>query len=471
MDSKQTKQIIDQLWDKEILPTLCEYIRIPNKSPHFDPQWQEKGYMVQAVSLIADWCKKHGPEDLITDVIQLKNRTPLIYMELPGNTEETILLYGHLDKQPEMTGWDEELGPWTPVLKEDKLFGRGGADDGYSAFASLAALIALREQKIPHARCVILIEACEESGSLDLPFYIDILQDRIGKPDLVICLDSGCGNYEQLWITTSLRGLISGTLSIEILTQGIHSGLGSGIVPSYSQILRQLLHRIEKDTTGEILLQDLHVPIPPNRIQQAKQTAEILGSDIYQSLPFVSGAKPLTTQAFDLMINHTWKPALAITGIDGIPEIKNAGNVILPKASFKLSMRLPPTCPAEKAAKILKTSLEANPPYHAKIHFDYTDFTSGWNAPTESPWLTQAASEASKAYFGKETAYLGEGGSIPFMSMLGEKFPNAQFLITGVLGPGSNAHGPNEFLHIPTGKKLSCCISEIISKHYTSLHQ
>lgn len=466
MDIEQNKAFMNKFWDTTILPALIDYIRIPNKSPHFDPQWQENGYMSQAVSLIVDWCKKQGPDDLILEVIQLKNRTPLIYLEIPGNTDNTILLYGHLDKQPEMVGWEPDLGPWKPILKTDKLYGRGSADDGYATFASLAAILSLRAQKIPHARCIILIEACEESGSLDLPYYIDMLQDRIGKPDLVICLDSGCGNYDQLWLTTSLRGLVSGVLSIEILTQGIHSGLGSGIIPSCFQILRQLLHRIEKDTTGEILLQDLHVAIPEQRIQQAKQAASILGNSVYNTIPFVSGAIPLTHQPFDLIINHTWKPALSIIGINGIPEIKNAGNVILPKTAFKLSMRLPPTCSAEKAAKILKTTLESHPPYHAKIHFDCSDSASGWHAPIESAWLIQAANDASKAYFGKELAYLGEGGSIPFMGMLGKKFPHAQFLITGVLGPHSNAHGPNEFLHIPTGKKLSCCISDVIARHY-----
>jgi acetylornithine deacetylase/succinyl-diaminopimelate desuccinylase-like protein len=267
-------------------------------------------------------------------------------------------------------------------------------------------------------------------------------------------------------VTTSLRGLVSGNLHIEILTQGIHSGMGSGIVPSCLQIFRHLLNRIEKENNGEILLQDLHVAIPAERIEQAKQAASILGTDVYKTLPFVSGAKPLTMQPFDLLMNQCWKPALSIIGADGLPEVKNAGNVTLPKLTFKLSMRLPPTANAEKAAKILKTTLESNPPYHAKIRFEPSDTASGWNAPRETPWLTQAANAASINYFGKEAVYMGEGGSIPFMGMLGEKFPDAQFLITGLLGPGSNAHGPNEFLHIPTGKKLTCCISEVIARQF-----
>lgn len=469
MRSQENKSFVDQIWDDSIIPTLMEYIRIPNKSPHFDPDWEKNGYMMQAMQLIADWCKKMGPEDLHLEVMQLNNRTPVLFMELPGESEDTVLLYGHMDKQPEMAGWDPELHPWKPVRQGDKLYGRGGADDGYAAFASLAALLSLRAQKLPHARCVILIEACEESGSYDLPYYIEALQDRIGQPSLIICLDSGCGNYEQLWATTSLRGLISGILHIEILSQGVHSGMASGIVPSCFQILRQLLNRVEKDNTGEIMLQDLHVAIPELRVQQAKEAAAILTDEVYKTLPFVSGAKPLSTQPLELLLNHTWKPALSIIGANGLPEIANAGNVTLPKLSFKLSMRLPPTCNAEKAAKILKTTLESNPPFHAKIRYESSDIGSGWNAPQESPWLREAANQASKTYFGQGAAYLGEGGSIPFMGMLGEKFPQAQFFITGVLGPESNAHGPNEFLHLPTGKKLTCCIAEILARHFSSI--
>ncbi|HSW70941.1 MAG TPA: M20 family metallopeptidase [Gammaproteobacteria bacterium] len=466
MNSQENQAFIQNLWEKNIIPTLMDYIRIPNKSPHFDPAWQENGHMMQAVNLIADWCKQQGPPDLSVEVIQLNKRTPIIFMELPGSSEETVLLYGHLDKQPEMSGWDPELHPWKPVRQGDKLYGRGSADDGYAAFASLAAILSLRAQKLPHARCVILIEACEESGSYDLPYYLEALQDRVGEPNLIICLDSGCGNYEQLWVTTSLRGLSSGILQIEVLTQGIHSGMGSGIVPSCFQILRQLLNRIEKDSTGEILLHDLHASIPDQRMKQTKEAAAILGDEIYKMLPFTSGVKPLSLQPLELILNHSWKPALSLIGSDGFPEIKNAGNVTLPKLAFKLSLRLPPTTDAEKAAKILKTTLEANPPYHAKIRYEITDSGSGWNAPQESAWLKNAADQASKTYFGKGVVYWGEGGSIPFMGMLGKRFPEAQFLITGLLGPSSNAHGPNEFLHIPTGKKLTCCIAEVLREHY-----
>ena len=457
---------VNNIWDNSILPALTDYIKIPNKSPFFDPNWKQNGYMDKAVKLISEWCQKEAIEGMKLEVVQLEGRTPVIFIEIPGQNDDTVLLYGHMDKQPEMAGWDNGLDPWTPVLRGDKLYGRGGADDGYSTFASLAAIKSLRHQNIPHARCVILIEACEESGSYDLPFYIDALEKRIGNPSLVICLDSGCGNYEQLWVTTSLRGLAGGTLHIEVLKQGIHSGTGSGIVPSCFMVLRQLLTRIEDEKNGQILLRDLHVEIPEERIQQAKITADVLGEHLYDDYPFAEGVQPVSKALSELLLNRTWRPALSLIGAEGLPKSDNAGNVTLPAISFKLSMRIPPTCDSKMAEKALKNAFESNPPFNAKIQFDIEKSSTGWNAPALSPWLNQAAAEASKHYFGKEAVYMGEGGTIPFMGMLGKKFPNAQFLITGVLGPNSNAHGPNEFLHIPTAKNLTCCVAEVLAEQF-----
>lgn len=466
INQEKSQQYIDQLWETSIIPTLMDYIKIPNKSPQFDKDWQTHGYMDQAVQLISAWCKHHAVKNMKLDVVKLEGRTPVIVMEIPGSNDDTILLYGHLDKQPEMSGWDADLHPWKPVLRGDKLYGRGGADDGYSAFASLAAIKSLHEQKIPHARCVILIEACEESGSYDLPYYIDALKDRIGNPSLVICLDSGCGNYDQLWTTTSLRGLVTVKLTIDILKQGVHSGSGSGIAPSCFTVLRQLLTRIENETTGEVCVQDLFVDIPTQRIEQAQHAANVLGNAVFDDLPFHDRVKPRDGSVAELILNRTWRPALSVIGMNGLPPMENAGNVTIPTLSVKLSMRLPPTCDPQKAAHALKALLEKNPPYNAHIKVEVPEAAAGWNAPAEAPWLVDAANQASLNYFGNPAVCMGEGGSIPFMGMLGKKFPQAQFLITGLLGPGSNAHGPNEFLHIPTGKKLTACVAHVIADHF-----
>ena len=376
-----------------------------------------------------------------------------------------MLLYGHLDKQPEMVGWADGLGPWVPARKDDKLYGRGGADDGYAMFASIAALRALADQKIPHAHAVILIEGCEESGSPDLPFYVDHLAARIGDPSLVICLDSGCGDYERLWLTTSLRGIAMGNLTVRVLDEGVHSGDASGIVPSSFRVLRGLLSRLEDEKTGAILPEEFYVQVPPERMQQAKDVAAILGDAVYDKFPFAGGTAPMSSDLGELILNRTWRPQLAVTGMDGLPPPLNGGNVLLPFTTAKLSLRLPPTLDAEKATALLKRTLEDRAPYHATVHFDAEGGQSGWDAPKTAPWLAQSVARASQNSFGAAPAYMGEGGSIPFMAMLGAKFPHTQFVVTGVLGPHSNAHGPNEFLHIPMAKKLTAAIAQILADH------
>ncbi len=466
MDKDLAISLTDEEWEKSIIPELVEYIRVPNKSPAFDPDWQSNGFMEQVVDQFVAWSQHQNIEGMELDVIRLPKRTPLIFIDIPGDTENTVLLYGHLDKQPEMMGWNEGFGPWKPVLKENKLYGRGGADDGYALFASLLAIKILHKQKIPHARCVVIIEACEESGSYDLPFYIDHLKDRLGKPELVICLDSGCGNYEQLWSTTSLRGLVGGELKVEVLDEGIHSGDISGIIPSSFRILRQLLDRIEDPVSGQILLKECYVDIPNKRIEQAKHAASVLNENVFRRFPIKGNIRPVSDDLVELILNRSWRPTLSYLGASGLPEINDAGNVLRPFTSIKLSMRLPPTCSSKIVSKKLKELLLNDPPNGAKISFEIDWSVDGWMAPEISPWLEKALDDASENYFNKPSVHIGEGWSIPFMGMLGEKFPEAQFLITGVLGPGSNAHGPNEFLHIPAAKKITCCVAEIIAKHY-----
>ncbi|MGH8086466.1 MAG: M20 family metallopeptidase [Lysobacter sp.] len=457
-------------WDQEIVPQLVDYIRIPNKSPMFDADWVEHGYMDQAVTLMETWTKAQPIAGMQVEVVRLEGRTPLIFIDIPaangGSDEDPVLLYGHLDKQPEMTGWDDDLGPWKPVIKGDLLYGRGGADDGYAIFGSLTSILALQQQGLPHARCVILIEACEESGSYDLPAYVDHLAERIGKPSLVVCLDSGCGNYEQLWCTTSLRGLAGGNFTVKVLDEGVHSGDASGVVPSSFRLLRQLLSRLEDEDTGRIIVDGLHVEVPAERLEQARKCAEVLGSAVFDKFPLLDGMRPMSDDLGELVLNRTWRPALSVTGIDGIPPLASAGNVLRPHTAVKLSLRLPPTLDGKRAGELLKQVLLDNPPNGAKVELELEKSSTGWNAPAQSPWLTRAIDDASQAFFGKPAMYMGEGGSIPFMGMLGDKFPGAQFMITGVLGPHSNAHGPNEFLHIPMGKRVTACVAHVIAAHH-----
>ncbi len=463
-----TAPAIAQFWDDAIVPTLIDYIRIPAKSPHFDPEWKRAGHIDAVAELAADWCRRHALPGMQVEVVRLGERTPVLLVELAatgGPAGDTVLVYGHLDKQPEMTGWRNGLGPWTPVIEQGRLYGRGGADDGYSIFAAIAALRELAARGQAHARIVALIECCEESGSYDLPAYLEALAQRIGTPSLVVGLDSGCGNYEQLWGTSSLRGLVNGVLTVDVLTEGVHSGDASGVVASSFRVARALLERIDDTHSGMVRHAEFHAAIPHERIDQARAAGEVLGSNLWQRFPFVPGMRPMDDDLGQLILNRTWRPMLEVTGAEGLPPVASAGNVLRPRTRLLLSLRLPPALPGDFAGKRLKQILEFDPPYGASVTFEVTQAASGWHAPITQPWMAQALDAASQAHYGKRALWLGEGGTIPFMAMLGEKYPEAQFLITGVLGPNSNAHGPNEFLHIDYAKKLTACVADLLAAH------
>ncbi len=463
-------------WDRRIVPALTDYIGVPAKSPMFDADWAKNGYVDRVVRDAAAWVESRKLPGLKLEVVRIEGRTPVIFFEVPASSSQstdTVLLYGHLDKQPEFNGWRNGLGPWTPKYENGLLYGRGGADDGYAVYAAVSALEALHAQGLPHPRCVGLIESCEESGSFDLPAYLDVLRPRLGNVSLVVCLDSGAGNYDQLWLTTSLRGMVSGVLKVEILTEGIHSGDASGLVPSSFRIMRQVLDRLEDSKTGRLLPDSFHCEVPASRLAQAQATAAILKDEVWKRMPWACGADggptlPTTTDPVEGLLARTWRPTLSVVGADGFPELKNAGNVLRPYTAFKLSLRLPPLIDGNEASVKLKELLEDNAPYNARVTFHADGRAgalgaTGWNAPELAPWLEQAMNAASKSHFGAPVGYMGQGGTIPLMSMLQQGFPAAQMMVCGVLGPKSNAHGPNEFLHVPYGKKLTAAVAQVIA--------
>ena len=451
---------IDAFWDREILPVLSDYISIPCKSVHFDPHWERNGHIEAARRLAVEWLVQHPIPGAVLHDLKLEGRTPLILLEIPGDSEDTVLIYGHLDKQPEMDGWREGYGPWTPVLADDKLYGRGGADDGYALFAAVAAIKALEGQPLP--RIVILIEFSEESGSPDLPAYLETYGHLIGAPKLVVALDSGAGDYERLWSTTSLRGVVGCIVDVQVLEETAHSGIASGIVPSSMRIMRQLMDRIEDPVTGDCRIPELIADISVPRQQQARAAAGILRDSLLKSFSTVPGLRAICDDPAQQILNSTWRPTLCVIGQDGLPPMAEAGNILRSHTAFKFSLRLPPTVDAEMAERAIRDTLTADPPYGARIRVTFDQAGSGWNAPELAPWLERATRDASQTFFGQDAVYMGLGGSIPFMGMLGRQYPDAQFLITGVLGPLSNAHGPNEFLHIPYAKKLTACLAFII---------
>jgi acetylornithine deacetylase/succinyl-diaminopimelate desuccinylase-like protein len=465
---EQLAAFVHDRWETDVIPRLHDYVLIPNVSPAFDPAWDDAGHMDRATTLIEEWCRSRPVAGLTVERHTLPGRTPVLLVEVPataaGHTD-TVLLYGHLDKQPEMAGWRDGLGPWTPVREGNRLYGRAVADDGYSVFAALTAIEALQEAGRPHARCVVLIEASEESGSPDLPPYIDALAERIGQPSLVIALDSGGASFDRLWVTTSLRGLTDGNLRVEVVEHGVHSGTASGVVPSSFRIMRRLLDRIEDAATGDVRLPEMHVPIPEHVRTDVERLVADLGHPPGADLPLVGGMQLTTDDAVELELNGTWRPALSVIGVEGIPPLANAGNVLRPFTTLRLSMRLPPTADADAAAAALQRALTADPPYGATVTFTPGATGAGWAAPPAEPWLAAALDDASTAAFGRPAASIGVGGSIPFMAMLGHRFPQAQFVITGVLGPDTSEHGPNEYLDLAMGEGVTRAIATVVAAH------
>ncbi|MGX5660791.1 M20 family metallopeptidase [Castellaniella ginsengisoli] len=472
LDPAALRAFVDDTWDREIVPALTDYIAVPAKSPAFDAEWAAHGHIDRVVEEAARWARTRRIQGLSIEVIRLPGRTPVLWFEAPATRRDdgdAVLMYGHLDKQPEFSGWRAGLGPWTPVMRDGRLYGRGGADDGYAVYASLTAIEALDRQGVPRPRCVGLIETCEESGSYDLLPYIDALRERLGRVALVVCLDSGAGNYDQLWMTTSLRGLVTGTLEVQVLDEGVHSGDSSGVVPSSFRILRHLLDRLEDSGTGRILPESFHCDIPVERAEQARAAARILGDEVWKRFPWSCGAEggvvlPMVTEPQQALLNRTWRPALSVTGAEGLPPLASAGNVLRPRTAFKLSLRLPPLVDAGAAAVALKQLLEQDAPYSARVLFQPDPgVASGWNAPQSAPWLSDALDAASRRYFDAPCGYIGQGGTIPLMNLLRQGFPSAQFMVCGVLGPQSNAHGPNEFLHVPYARRLTAAVAQAMA--------
>jgi acetylornithine deacetylase/succinyl-diaminopimelate desuccinylase-like protein len=464
MNREELRSLISARWRDVVLPALCEYISIPNQSPAFDPEWASNGLLERAVRLAREWAQAQGVEGLHAQILALPGRTPLLLLEAGGSVPGNVLFYGHLDKQPPFEGWRQGLGPFVPVIEGERLYGRGGADDGYAVFAIVTAWRALLELGGALPRCIALIECSEESGSGDLEAYVEHLRERIGQPDLVVCLDSGCGDYERLWATVSLRGLVNGVLRVRVLEEGVHSGAASGVVPSTFRIARQLLSRIEDESDGRIRVASAWASIPEHRIEEARQVARVAGEALRRAFPFLPGVRPVSEDPLELVLNRTWRPQLEVVGANGLPPAAHAGNVLRPVTELKLSLRLPPRADAKLVAEEMKQCLEHEPPYGAQVEFAIAEAASGWDSPPLRPALHSVLADASESFWGAAPCFMGEGGTIPFMGMLAALFPRAQFVVTGVLGPHSNAHGPNEFLHLPTAEKITCALALLLSE-------
>ncbi|HEX7304238.1 M20/M25/M40 family metallo-hydrolase [Lentzea sp.] len=468
MDRSVVTSTVRTLWDREIVPSLSQLVAVPAISPAFDPAWEEHGELAAAIDHVKAWIASRNLPGAELEVVQLAGRTPLLVVDVPasGNSaDDTVLLYGHLDKQPPVGGWGEGLGPWTPVLRDGRLYGRGAADDGYSGYAAIAAIEAVRAAGGSHSRCVVLLETGEESGSPDLPAYLEHLSERLGRVSLVVCLDSGGSDYERMWLTTSLRGLVQVTATVRVLEGGMHSGMASGIVPSSFRIARQLLDRIEDSETGEVLVPEMHVEIPAGRLAEVREAVEAAPGALWDPVPRVGDLRPMSDDEVELALNSGWRPTLSVTGAEGLPLPDDAGNVLRPFTTLVLSFRLPPTASSAAALEAVKAKLTTDVPYGATVELSRIEHADGWNAPELAPWLSATLDDAGKEVFGSPWRTVSLGGSIPFMGLLHDAYPDAQFLVTGAVGPDSNLHVPDEWLHLAHAARVTEGVALVLDAH------
>jgi acetylornithine deacetylase/succinyl-diaminopimelate desuccinylase-like protein len=456
-------------FERDALDTLMTFATIPSLSPDFDAEWAEHGYLQEAAELLADWARSRKLDHVAVEIHYLEGRTPTLTITVDSTAGEggTVVLYGHLDKQPPLGDWSEGLDPYVPVRRGDRLYARGVSDDGYAIFSALSAIEAMEHSNIPHARCVVLIEASEESGSTDLEAYLDDLAEHLGNVELLICLDSGALTYDRLWVTTSLRGLVNVALTVRVLEQSQHSGSVSGVVPSSFRILRELLDRVEDSVTGKVLVPEMHAEIPEAAVRSTHDIAHEFGDVLAKEIPSTPGLELMGATEADRLLRRTWSPTLSVIGMGGIPQPEIAGNVLRAYTTAVLSFRLPPTVDEKAAGDAVVKLLQADPPSHASVEVSVRSDGHGWAAPEFAPWLSSAVEAASLDAFGRPVGYTGEGGSIPFLASLAKRYPGVQFVATGTGGPHSNAHAIDEMLDLPMAVGVTNAVITVLTAHAT----
>eukprot|EP01083_Nonionella_stella_P046907 125601_1 len=472
MDSKSTfcasvEKFVANEWETNALPALEDFVRIPNTSPEFNGSPADA---LKAAQFMKAYVDKQEMAGCTADLRTCGDKTPMLVITIDGTdgSNDTVLSYGHMDKQPGLGGWSVG-GPTDPVRVGDKLYGRGAVDDGYSMFAYITALKALKAQGTKHCRMVITMEAGEESGSPDMIYWLDQLKDHIGtNVSLVICLDSGCGNYDQLWITPSLRGMMAGDLKVSMLREQLHSGEGSGVIADTARVHRMLLNRVEDVNTGYVTVPETHCVIPEAHQNYVDKATCILKEGVFNEMPLLAGIKPVTDDCKQLLMNQLWEPTMTVIANDhgSLPPLPGS-NIIRTETNMRLSFRLPPCVVPEKALEAVKATLLKEPlPYGAKVTFENTMMGSGWASNSAAGgWLETSITDSSTTFFGKAAAFKGMGGSIPIINDFQGRYTDAEIIVSGVAGPQSNMHAVNETLDVPAVKKLTSAFAKILADH------
>ena len=470
MDKKSFEKYIEKMFTYNMIPNLMNFIRIPNLSPAYDYEWNTNGLLLKAANLIIAYAKSLEIKNAQINLIQDKGYSPLIFIEIPAsrpNDNRTVLLYAHFDKQPHGTGWDDDKGPTKPVIQNGRLYGRGSADDGYASFSMLTAIKACQEHNCPLPRICLIFEGAEESTDEHLTYYFNKLLPIIGENVIAfIPLDSGCADYDRLWITNSLRGVCDYEINIQTLDNNISFGPeASGRIAENLFILRKAIDAVMDTSTGDVKIEEFYVKDIPEEIQEEMdKEIEIVGEQFFKEIPLYEGVKPLKTDIKEAMINNRWKPTCSILGIDNCPKIEDNGFGVKKSITVKMSMRLPPGIDSHAALEALKKVVKENIYFDAKVKFLSAEVADGWKLTNFSEKTKNVLNKASKEYFGNELVFKGMGGSIPFITYFQTKYPNADVICTGILGADCFEHGPNENLHLEACKKMILVLCYFLSE-------
>ena len=470
MDTNSLKKYIEKQFTLNVLPNLMNFIRIPNLSPLFDPNWNKNGLLLKAANLIVSYAKSLNIKNAEINLLQDSPYTPLIFIDIPAsrqNDERTVLFYAHYDKQPYGTGWDEDKSPTNPVIIDGHLYGRGSADDGYASFSILTAIKTCQEYNCPMPRICCIFEGAEESRDVDLKYYFNKLMPVLGQNIIAfIPLDAGCSDYNRLWMTNSLRGYFDFDVNIETLQQESHYGPeASGIIAENLFLVRKLYDGIIDSTNGEFKLEEFKVDQIPSIIEeQMQKEIEVVGEDYIKNIPLYDGVSPLKNDVRELMINNRWKPTCNILGMDNCPKMEDRGFGVNPSIKVHFSMRVPPLINKDKAIDALKIALTSNTFFGAKVSLGYYEFGEGTVLANMTNRTKNVLNKASLEFFGNEMIFNGGGGSIPFITYFKSFYPNTDIICTGVLGADSHEHGPNENLNIEACKKMICVLCYFLSE-------
>ena len=470
MDTKSLKKYIDKQFSLNVIPNLMNFIRIPNLSPLYDENWDTNGLLLKAANLVISFAKSLELKNAEINLIHDKGYSPLIFIDIPAsrkNDTRTVLFYAHYDKQPHGEGWDEDKSPINPVIIDGHLYGRGSADDGYALFSILTAIKTCQDYDCPMPRICCIFEGAEESTETHLIYYFNKLMPILGDNiTAFIPLDSGCSDYNHLWMTNTLRGVFDFDVHIETLQNECHYGPeASGIIAENMFLIRKIFDGIIDSTNGEVKLKEFHVDQIPEIIdQQLDKEIKIIGDDYIKNIPLYDGVSPLKTTVKELLIASRWKPTCNILGIDNCPQIADKGFGIFPSMKVRMSMRLPPGINKDKAIESLKTALSANTYFGAKVSLGYYDFAEGTSFFNMTQKCQNILNKASLEFFGNESVFMGGCGSLPFIPYFQNKYPNSDIICTGVLGNDSHEHGPNENLNLDAAKKLICVLAYFLSE-------